>query len=71
MQEAARKDVERAYRVLQTRWEILRNLCRQWELVTMTDIIQACVNIIHNIIIQDENGLDLEPYYDCGLGEVE
>jgi hypothetical protein len=32
----------------------------------MTDIIQACV-IMHNMIIQDESGLDLEPFFDEGL----
>ena len=32
----------------------------------MTDIIQVCV-IMHNMIIQDESGLDLEPFFDEGL----
>jgi hypothetical protein len=32
----------------------------------MTDIIQACV-IMHNIIIQDKSGLDLEHFFDHGL----
>ena len=32
----------------------------------MTDIIQACV-IMHNMIIQDERDLDLEPFFDEGL----
>ena len=66
MQEGARKDVERAFGVLQARWEILRNTCRQWEIEAMTDIIQTCV-IMHNMIIQDKSGLDLEPFFDEGL----
>ena len=32
----------------------------------MTDIIRACV-IMHNMIIQDESGLDLEPFFEEGL----
>jgi hypothetical protein len=66
MQEGTKKDVERAFGVLQARWEILRNPCRQWEIEDMIDIIQACV-IMHNMIIQDESGLDLEPFFDEGL----
>lgn len=45
MQEGVRKDVERAFGVLQGRWEILRNPCRQWELEMMNDIINL---ILHN-----------------------
>jgi hypothetical protein len=35
----------------------------------MNDIIQSCI-IMHNMIIQDENGLELEPFFDKGLGEA-
>ena len=31
-QEDSRKDVERAFGVLQARWEIIKNLVRQWDL---------------------------------------
>jgi hypothetical protein len=52
--------------VLQSRWEILRNPCRQWDLERMNDIIHSCI-IMHNMIIQDENGLELEPFFDRGI----
>jgi hypothetical protein len=63
MQFGARKDVERAFGVLQARWEIVKNPCRQWELVTITNIMHCCI-ILHNMIIHDEQGQDLEPIFD-------
>jgi hypothetical protein len=50
VQEGARKDVERAFGVLQARWEIVRNSVRQWDLQTVTHIMIACI-IMHNMII--------------------
>ena len=33
----------------------------------MNDIIHSCI-IMHNMIIQDENDLELEPFFDRGIG---
>ena len=52
-QEAARKDVERAFGVLQARFAILRGPARFWKEETLADIMYACV-ILHNMIVQDE-----------------
>ncbi|XP_028116650.1 uncharacterized protein LOC114314374 [Camellia sinensis] len=52
-QEAYRKDVERAFGVLQARFAIVRGPARPWDLQTLTDIMKACV-ILHNMIIEDE-----------------
>ena len=60
MQEAARKDVERCFGVLQSRWGIIQNPSRQWDLNTIKDILMACV-IMHNMIIEDERDQELEP----------
>ncbi|XP_012851118.1 PREDICTED: uncharacterized protein LOC105970840 [Erythranthe guttata] len=54
-QEAARKDVERAFGVLQSRFNIVRGPARFWDEVTLGDIMKACI-IMHNMIIEDENG---------------
>ena len=60
MQEAAREDVERCFGVLQSRWGIIQNPSRQWDLNTIKDILMACV-IMHNMIIEDERDQELEP----------
>jgi hypothetical protein len=60
MQEAARKDVERCFGVLQSRWGIIQNPSREWNLNTIKDILMACV-IMHNMIIEDERDQELEP----------
>ena len=59
VQEATRKDVERAFGVLQGRFAIIYNPRRQWSLETISDIMFACV-ILHNMIIDDEKALELE-----------
>ncbi|XP_057775326.1 protein ALP1-like [Salvia miltiorrhiza] len=53
MQEAAMKDVERAFGVLQARWEMIRGPSRLWYKENITDIMYACI-ILHNMIIEDE-----------------
>ncbi|CAN6295279.1 unnamed protein product, partial [Urochloa humidicola] len=54
-QEAARKDVERAFGVLQSRFAIVRGPVRFWDQETLWRIMTACV-IMHNMIIEDERG---------------
>ena len=52
-QESARKDVERAFGVLQKCWAIIRHLARLWEREQLADIMYACVTL-HNMVVEDE-----------------
>lgn len=52
-QEATRKDIERAFGVLQGRFGILKNPARHWSKRLLDDIVRCCV-ILHNMIIEDE-----------------
>ena len=52
-QEAARKDVERAFGVLQARFAIVRCEARSWKVDVLGKIMRACV-ILHNMIVEDE-----------------
>ncbi|XP_071728961.1 uncharacterized protein [Rutidosis leptorrhynchoides] len=63
-QEAARKDIERTFGVLQGRWAIIENLFRQFYVGRIRRIMHTCV-ILHNMIT-DDNGramCDLEENY--------
>ena len=52
-QEAARKDVECAFGVLQSRWAIVKGAARGWHLPIIADIMYACI-IMHNMIVKEE-----------------
>jgi hypothetical protein len=52
-QEACRKDVERAFGVLQSRFAIVRGPARLWDEDTLHNIMMACI-IMHNMIVEDE-----------------
>ena len=52
-QEGARKDVERAFGVLQARFNIVRRPAKKWKRKSVGKIMLACV-ILHNIIVEDE-----------------
>ncbi|RWR75069.1 putative nuclease HARBI1 [Cinnamomum micranthum f. kanehirae] len=67
-QESARKDVERAFGVLQTRFSIVRGPARFWDRQTLQHIMKACI-IMHNMIIEDERDQSLPPNYDAQEGE--
>ncbi|XP_042415432.1 protein ALP1-like [Zingiber officinale] len=54
-QESARKDVERAFGVLQSRWAIIRGPARYWYRKKLKQIMLACI-ILHNMIVEDEGG---------------
>ena len=71
-QEAARKDIERAFGVLQARWAILARPARHWDKTFLDDIVTCCV-ILHNMIVEDENGLptgEQEMEFDDYNGEI-
>ena len=52
-QESCRKDVERAFGVLQSKFKIIYNPTRLWRQRDLNAIMRACV-ILHNMIIEDE-----------------
>ncbi|XP_073121900.1 uncharacterized protein [Henckelia pumila] len=56
-QESCRKDVERAFGVLQSRFAIVASPARAWQKKQLHDIMTACI-IMHNMIIEDERDLD-------------
>jgi hypothetical protein len=62
-QEACRKDIERAFGVLQARFAIVHGLAHFWDKKTLNNIMTCCV-ILHNVIIEDERDLNLEFFYE-------
>lgn len=62
-QEAVRKDVERAFGVLQSRFAIVRGPARFWDKDTLRQIMIACV-IMHNMIVEDERDEDEQMQYE-------
>ncbi|XP_074352298.1 uncharacterized protein LOC141691458 [Apium graveolens] len=52
-QESQRKDIERAFGVLQSRFAIVRGSARFWDKADLGRIMRACI-IIHNMIVEDE-----------------
>ncbi|XP_057777882.1 uncharacterized protein LOC130996602 [Salvia miltiorrhiza] len=52
-QEAARKDVERAFGVLQARFHFIKRPCLMWDRDMMGKVMLACI-IMHNMIVEDE-----------------
>ncbi|XP_037450902.1 uncharacterized protein LOC119321224 [Triticum dicoccoides] len=57
-QEGARKYVERAFGVLQQRFKIVAEPSRLWDQIDICNIMKACV-IMHNMILEDEKGVEL------------
>lgn len=52
-QEAARKQIERTFGVLQARWGVVRGPAYGWDRDELSDIMTACI-IMHNMIIETE-----------------
>ena len=69
-QELVRKDVERAFGVLQSRFAIVRGPARFWDKDTLREIMTTCV-IMHNMIIEDERNEDedVDIHYE-GVGQL-
>ncbi|XP_074378196.1 uncharacterized protein LOC141719722 [Apium graveolens] len=60
-QEAVRKDVERTFGVLQSRFTIIRGPSHFWEIDTMKYIMMSCI-ILHNMMVKDERELHITDY---------
>ncbi|XP_055961572.1 uncharacterized protein LOC126678954 [Mercurialis annua] len=60
-QESARKDVERAFGVLQARFSIVRGPARFWHRETLKSIMKACI-ILHNMIVEDGRHVKNQDY---------
>ncbi|XP_057808899.1 uncharacterized protein LOC131023378 [Salvia miltiorrhiza] len=52
-QEAARKDVERSFGVLQARFNFIKRPCLMWDRDMMGKVMLACITM-HNMIVEDE-----------------
>ncbi|XP_024190314.1 uncharacterized protein LOC112194298 [Rosa chinensis] len=63
MQEAYRKDVERAFGILQARWAIIRGPARGWSKENLQYIMMTCI-ILHNMIVEDEHDEDAAQPFD-------
>ncbi|KAK9267481.1 hypothetical protein L1049_009907 [Liquidambar formosana] len=59
MQESCRKDVERAFGVLQSRFAIVCGPTRSWSREYLGYIMKTCI-ILHNMIIEDERDKNAE-----------
>ncbi|KAL5756358.1 hypothetical protein ACOSQ2_021104 [Xanthoceras sorbifolium] len=71
-QEGCRKDVERAFGVLQSRFAIVKGPARFWNKRVLHDIMTSCI-IMHNMIIEDERNVnaDIENWREALIPEVE
>jgi hypothetical protein len=66
-QESTRKDIERAFGVLQARWAVVRGPAYGWDHDQISNIMSTCI-ILHNMIIEDERDFPLDRSFD-NIGE--
>jgi Plant transposon protein len=67
-QEAVRKDVERAFGVLVSRWHILHTPCRMWDKEEAMNVLRACI-ILHNLCVEWRRDSYNVPLYGRALAE--
>jgi hypothetical protein len=66
-QESTRKDIVRAFGVLQARWAVVRGPAYSWDHDQISNIMTTCI-ISHNMIIEDERDFALDRSFD-NIGE--
>ncbi|XP_038719863.1 uncharacterized protein LOC120012503 [Tripterygium wilfordii] len=59
--ESVRKDVERAFGVLQAKWGITKEPVRYYKTSELKKIMLTCI-ILHNMIIDDKRHIDIDPW---------
>ncbi|XP_024965216.1 uncharacterized protein LOC112505553 [Cynara cardunculus var. scolymus] len=60
-QESAKKDVEKAFGVLQSQFAMVRGSSRMWFKKIIGEILRACL-IMHNMIVEDERDLYIRQF---------
>ncbi|RLN35067.1 uncharacterized protein C2845_PM03G28520 [Panicum miliaceum] len=68
IQEACRKDVERAFGVLQSRFALVRGPASLWDEDSLADIMRAYI-IMHNMIVEYERDKYTDEY-DCNYDDT-
>ena len=68
-QERCRKDIERAFGVLQARFKIIREPARMWDVGDLAIIMRSCI-ILHNMIVEDERDSYLQHWTDYDQSEA-
>jgi hypothetical protein len=63
LQEAYRKDVERAFGILQAQFQIVTRPARQWYQEDITATMKACI-IMHNMIVEDDRAQHGDDFVD-------
>jgi hypothetical protein len=69
MQEAQRKNVERAFGVLQAQFAIVSCPARGWKHHNLKNIMKTCI-ILHNMIVEDERDSYLQYVYNGNASAV-
>jgi hypothetical protein len=59
--ESTRKDVEKTFGVLRSKFWIIQNSCGMWSLKDLNTIIRGCI-ILHNMILEDERHIDVHEF---------
>ncbi|XP_020870157.1 uncharacterized protein LOC110225249 [Arabidopsis lyrata subsp. lyrata] len=68
-QEGCRKDIERAFGVLQARFKIIREPARMWDITDLAIIMRSCI-ILHNMIVEDERETYAQHWNDYDQSEA-
>ena len=68
-QEGCRKDIERAFGVLQARFKIIREPARLWDISDLAIIMRSCI-ILHNMIVEDERDTYAQRWTDYDQSEA-
>ncbi|XP_019086691.1 PREDICTED: uncharacterized protein LOC109127033 [Camelina sativa] len=68
-QEGCRKDIERAFGVLQARFKIIREPARMWDINDLAIIMRSCI-ILHNMTVEDERDTYAQHWTDYDQSEA-
>ncbi|XP_058774200.1 uncharacterized protein LOC131648464 [Vicia villosa] len=68
-QEGCRKDIERAFGVLQARFKIIREPVHLWDITDLALIMRSCI-ILHNMIVEDEQDTYAQHWTDYDQSEA-
>jgi hypothetical protein len=67
LQEELRKDIKRAFRVLQACWACLKTGCCLWEKLDVMEMMTCCI-ILHKMIVEEQS-ID-DPFLSAPTAEI-